>query len=98
MDNPASKVGNATVLIAKYLYRTWENDEFSPSPCVSVCLMDSVSHFCDGCFRTMDEIATWSGMDEGARRAVWHRLAQRASDVVANATPSASPPENSDPN
>ena len=38
-----------------------------PSPCISVCRMDAVSGLCEGCFRTLDEIAAW-GM-HGRRRA-----------------------------
>jgi len=29
------------------------------SPCVEICQLDPVSGMCLGCFRTMDEIATW---------------------------------------
>jgi predicted Fe-S protein YdhL (DUF1289 family) len=55
-----------------------------PSPCISVCLMDSARQLCDGCFRTIDEIAAWSRMDDLGKRVVWHRIAQRASAVVAS--------------
>ena len=30
------------------------------SPCVSICRMDLVKPLCEGCFRTLDEIAAWS--------------------------------------
>ena len=50
-------------MIANYLYTTWEKGKIVPSPCVSVCLMDPSSDFCNGCFRTLDEIAAWSDMD-----------------------------------
>ena len=30
-----------------------------PSPCISVCRMDAVTGWCEGCFRTLDEIAGW---------------------------------------
>jgi predicted Fe-S protein YdhL (DUF1289 family) len=29
------------------------------SPCVGVCTLDPVSHFCIGCARTIEEIAEW---------------------------------------
>ena len=35
-----------------------------PSPCVSVCQMDSEDGFCLGCYRTRAEIAAWSSMDQ----------------------------------
>ena len=33
---------------------------------------------CEGCLRTLDEIAAWSSLDDAGKRAVWQRLAQRA--------------------
>lgn len=48
------------------------------SPCISVCRMDAATGLCIGCFRTLDEIGAWSGMDDAQKRAVWQRLAQRA--------------------
>lgn len=48
-----------------------------PSPCVEVCQMDAVSGWCEGCLRSLDEIAAWSQMDEGAKAAVWQQLEQR---------------------
>ncbi len=34
------------------------------SPCVSICQMDARDEVCVGCYRTRDEIATWSSMDQ----------------------------------
>ncbi|KNZ30978.1 MAG: hypothetical protein AD742_19510 [Methylibium sp. NZG] len=48
-----------------------------PSPCVSVCHMDAHSGWCEGCLRTIDEIAEWSVLDDRAKRAVWKLLPQR---------------------
>jgi uncharacterized protein len=48
-----------------------------PSPCMSVCRMDMDTGFCEGCLRTLDEIAAWGRMDEGEKRAVWLELARR---------------------
>jgi len=47
------------------------------SPCISVCRMDAATGLCVGCLRTIDEIAEWSVLDEGARRDVWTAIAQR---------------------
>jgi uncharacterized protein len=41
-----------------------------PSPCIGVCVMDPVAGHCVGCFRTLYEIAEWSVLDAGAKRAV----------------------------
>jgi len=48
-----------------------------PSPCVNVCRMHDVTGWCEGCKRTLDEIAAWSTLDETAKRAVWRQLALR---------------------
>lgn len=47
------------------------------SPCISVCRMDAATGLCEGCFRTLDEIAEWSILDDEEKRAVWRQLAQR---------------------
>jgi len=49
----------------------------APSPCVSVCRMDPASELCEGCFRTLDEIALWGRMNEPGKREVWKAIAQR---------------------
>lgn len=48
-----------------------------PSPCVSVCRMDAGSGLCTGCWRTLDEIAAWSVLDDDAKRSVWVQLEAR---------------------
>ncbi|MGA8515223.1 MAG: YbaK/EbsC family protein, partial [Burkholderiaceae bacterium] len=41
-----------------------------PSPCTGVCLLESSSGYCQGCLRTLDEIAAWGQADEVYKRAV----------------------------
>jgi predicted Fe-S protein YdhL (DUF1289 family) len=48
-----------------------------PSPCVSVCVMHAQSGLCEGCMRTLDEIAAWSVLDDLARRRIWKLLPAR---------------------
>jgi hypothetical protein len=48
-----------------------------PSPCISVCRMDARTGFCEGCFRTIDEIARWSALSDAERREIWRALATR---------------------
>ncbi|MGJ3701820.1 MULTISPECIES: DUF1289 domain-containing protein [Variovorax] len=50
----------------------------APSPCTSVCRMDRLSGFCEGCLRTIPEIAGWSKMEDEARRGVWRAIELRA--------------------
>ena len=47
------------------------------SPCTNVCRIDAASGWCEGCLRTLDEIAAWSALDEAARRAVCADLVLR---------------------
>jgi predicted Fe-S protein YdhL (DUF1289 family) len=48
-----------------------------PSPCNSICTIDQVTGFCAGCFRTLDEVAAWSVLDDREKRAVWSALPGR---------------------
>ena len=49
-----------------------------PSPCISVCRMDVASGLCEGCMRTLDEIAGWGMLDNRAKREIWSKIEQRA--------------------
>lgn len=48
-----------------------------PSPCQSVCRMDPDTGWCEGCLRTLDEIAAWSRLGDEDRRGVWREIALR---------------------
>jgi acyl dehydratase len=48
-----------------------------PSPCVDICRMNPDTGWCDGCLRTIDEIAGWSSFDDDTRRAVLARVESR---------------------
>jgi hypothetical protein len=39
--------------------------------------MDEASGWCEGCMRTLDEIAAWSLLDEAGKREVWRQLGRR---------------------
>jgi predicted Fe-S protein YdhL (DUF1289 family) len=52
-----------------------------PSPCVSVCRMDPVTQLCEGCLRTLDEIAAWGRMEDGEKRQVWSAISQRLHEL-----------------
>lgn len=63
--------------------RALRADRPVPSPCISVCRIAADSGLCEGCFRSLDEIAAWSGMPEGQRRVLWRELEQRAQEGSA---------------
>ena len=48
-----------------------------PSPCQQVCVMHTGLGWCEGCLRSIDEIAQWSRASDEARRAVWAQLPAR---------------------
>lgn len=47
-----------------------------PSPCISVCRM-TPDGVCEGCLRTLDEIARWGGMTDAQKLQVWRELRAR---------------------
>ena len=49
----------------------------TPSPCINICRMDAATGWCEGCQRTLQEIAAWGGLDEANKRAVWQALPAR---------------------
>jgi predicted Fe-S protein YdhL (DUF1289 family) len=57
------------------------------SPCINVCRMDAAGRFCEGCGRTLTEIAAWSSMNDAARCEVWRQLAQRRVTAAAGTRP-----------
>ena len=50
-----------------------------PSPCTNVCKMSPVTGYCEGCQRTIGEIAGWSAYSDPQKRAVLVRLPARKS-------------------
>ncbi len=55
------------------------------SPCVRVCIVDGASGLCEGCGRTLKEIARWGAMSEEERRAIMAVLAARRASAEAAA-------------
>jgi uncharacterized protein len=49
----------------------------TPSPCINICRMNEATGLCDGCLRTIDEIAGWYTFDDDAKRAVWNAIDSR---------------------
>lgn len=47
------------------------------SPCVNVCRMDEASGYCEGCRRSLEEIASWTAYSPAEKRAVLARLPAR---------------------
>lgn len=58
-----------------------------PSPCIDVCRMSAASGLCEGCLRTLDEIANWGVWGDDAKRAVWVLIEQRRTSVFSPPAP-----------
>ena len=54
------------------------------SPCVNVCVMDEARGLCRGCYRTLDEIARWSVMQDAEKRRVIARIEARKGATVGS--------------
>jgi predicted Fe-S protein YdhL (DUF1289 family) len=57
--------------------------------------MDPTTGLCEGCLRTLDEIAAWSLLDDEEREAVWQALDARRdhADQPPGAARRAVPPD-----
>ncbi|HVE09817.1 MAG TPA: DUF1289 domain-containing protein [Paraburkholderia sp.] len=53
-----------------------------PSPCINVCRMNPATGWCDGCLRTIDEIANWSLLADAEKRAVWDAIDTRHAQLI----------------
>ncbi|WID96093.1 DUF1289 domain-containing protein [Bosea vestrisii] len=49
------------------------------SPCIKICVIDPVNKLCQGCGRTLQEIAQWSRFSETERLAIMATLEERLS-------------------
>jgi len=52
------------------------------SPCINVCVLDSQG-ICQGCLRTIDEIAGWGRMTAAEQWGVMARLEQARRELAA---------------
>ena len=47
------------------------------SPCIKVCVIDPATRLCEGCGRTLAEIAGWSSYSDAERRRIMADLGHR---------------------
>jgi predicted Fe-S protein YdhL (DUF1289 family) len=59
----------------------WTRDEIE-SPCVRICVVHPEARICTGCYRSIDEIASWGRMSPEARRAVMEDLPARRTKLA----------------
>ncbi|OMI17200.1 MULTISPECIES: DUF1289 domain-containing protein [Leptospira] len=53
------------------------------SPCNKICIMDSESGYCQGCFRTIDEIGNWSRYSDAERENLFLKLKVRKEEIFS---------------
>jgi uncharacterized protein len=59
----------------------WARDEVQ-SPCVKLCVVHPEARICIGCYRTIDEISTWSRLTHEARADLMAELPNRAANLT----------------
>lgn len=47
------------------------------SPCINLCRMDARTGYCEGCYRSIDEITVWSRASDERKRAILQEVAAR---------------------
>ena len=72
----------ADLRLATQAKRVLKSDDVPPSPCISVCRMSDETTFCEGCWRTLDEIGDWVQRSADDKRAVWMRIGERLAAYV----------------
>jgi predicted Fe-S protein YdhL (DUF1289 family) len=72
----------ADLRLAAQAKRVLQSNEAPPSPCISICRMSDETTFCEGCWRTLDEIGDWVQRSADGKRAVWMRIGERLAAYV----------------
>lgn len=49
-----------------------------PSPCIQRCQINPINGYCQGCWRSLHEIASWKELDDHAKRQVWRETVMRS--------------------
>jgi predicted Fe-S protein YdhL (DUF1289 family) len=53
-----------------------------PSPCVGICAINPQTQLCDGCLRTLDEIAAWWDYNPVQKQVVLDDVANRLARLM----------------
>jgi uncharacterized protein len=59
----------------------WARNEVD-SPCIKLCVVHPEERLCVGCYRSIEEIATWSRLTPAERRAIMADLPARAPRLI----------------
>ncbi|MFZ1640839.1 MAG: DUF1289 domain-containing protein [Candidatus Contendobacter sp.] len=53
-----------------------------PSPCIGVCVINPRTQLCDGCYRTLNEIAAWWDCTSDQKRGVLAQVEARLARIM----------------
>ncbi len=74
-------VSNSPAMPANYSFPP----DDPPSPCIGVCVTNPQTQLCEGCARTLDEIAAWWDYTPNQKRRVIEQLEDRLARVIDGA-------------
>jgi uncharacterized protein len=57
------------------------------SPCVGVCIIDEARGLCEGCLRTLDEVAVWGSSTAEQRSAILAAVDRRRAPSAIDRPP-----------
>ena len=78
----------ADVRLSAQAVRVLQSTDVPPSPYISICRMSDDTTYCEGCWRSLDEIGGWGQCVTDEKRAVWQLIGERlAAHAVASALP-----------
>lgn len=83
----ASWYGSRAIAGLEYLARYAGGDppgRCVESPCVGVCAIDEATGLCEGCLRTLDEIAVWGSSTAARRQAILAAVDRRRAALSAS--------------
>ncbi len=80
---PWVKPENALELITARAVLARASIENVPSPCISVCRMNKPRTWCEGCYRSIDEIRQWSTASDADKKQIWRRIEARFAPELA---------------
>jgi hypothetical protein len=51
---------------------------------VSICVINPNSGLCEGCLRSLEEVAVWGQLPSAQQREVWQRIQVRCETALGN--------------
>ena len=57
---------------------------YADSPCIKICKINTSNGFCEGCLRTVDEIAVWSTLNDQQKQKVYLDIEDRKKSLESS--------------